>query len=517
MVEIEQLSVAPDGSIHPIPSLAQLHREFEQIRLRAQAYSERSGTVVVVQGLGFVGSAVAAVVSAARDDAGSPRHFVIGVDLATPAAFWKVAKMNAGQVAFASPDPELSALIHEGANVARNLVATAVADSYALADVIVVDLPFDAADRFELSASDIAVRLQPFEAGLRTVAEKMKPDALVLVETTVPVGTCERIVRPLMESVRKSRGIDVPMRLAHAYERVMPGPRYVDSIRRFWRTFAGIDAASASSAREFLSSFIDTSAYPLCELHDTKASELAKVLENSYRAVNIAFIYEWTLFAEEIGVDLFEVVNSIRIRRGTHDNMRFPGFGVGGYCLTKDSLLAQWSATELLDTGVVLQMTLDALRINQEMPLHTRDLLLQLTGGTLAEVPVTIAGVSYIAEVGDTRNSPTEILADALEEMGVALTVSDPCLGRWEERPNVLFLSDFAESVRGARAIVFTVPHRSYTELAADDLLKAAPSLQYVVDAFNVIGDETAEHLRSRGVRVAGVGKGHWRKRGYNR
>ena len=109
----------------------------------------------------------------------------------------------------------------------------------------------------------------------------------------------------------------------------MPGPRYIDSIRRFWRTYAGIDQPSTERARAFLSTFIQTGEFALWPLGDTASSELGKVLENSYRAANIALIHEWTLFAEKAGINLWAVVDSIRVRKGTHDNMRYPGFGVG--------------------------------------------------------------------------------------------------------------------------------------------------------------------------------------------
>ncbi len=160
----------------------------------------------------------------------------------------------------------------------------------------------------------------------------------------------------------------------------MPGPSYVDSIRAFWRSFAGVDRESAAAASNFLLGFVDTAAAPPWELDDTVSSELGKLLENSYRSMNIAFIYEWTLLAESIGVNLFEVVDAIRVRKGTHDNMRYPGFGVGGYCLTKDSLLAQWGARHLLGSEVELEMTLAALKTNHLMPLHTAALVRELIG-----------------------------------------------------------------------------------------------------------------------------------------
>jgi nucleotide sugar dehydrogenase len=292
----------------------------------------------------------------------------------------------------------------------------------------------------------------------------------------------------------------------------MPGPRYIASIRRFWRTFSGIDSVSAERAREFLASFIDTDDFPLRELGNPVASEMAKILENSYRAANIAFIHEWTLLAERAGVNLWEVVDSIRVRKGTHDNMRYPGFGVGGYCLTKDSLLAQWSATHLFKMDHVLEVTMKALQINYRMPLHTFDLLKDLCGGELKDKRILVCGISYLPDVADTRNSPTDIFVDALSAAGAHWSAHDPCLQFWPEYPDARLVDDLDSALRETEAVVFAVPHVAYRELSAD----CFPKPLLIVDANNVLDDTKAAALHGRGHRLLGVGKGHWKKLGYD-
>jgi UDP-N-acetyl-D-glucosamine dehydrogenase len=510
-------SRAPDGSSFPVPAPAEIASDFAGIRRQAEAHRSAGGKVVVVQGLGFVGAAVAAVIAGARDGAGQPLHFVIGTDLASPGSYWKVAKINAGLAPIQSPDPELDALIALGVREAGNLRATASEEAYGLADAIVIDLPLDVTGWGEEPGAQtrIDIRLPMFEEALRTIGSRMRADALVIVETTVPIGVCEKVALPILTRCREERGIAEPVLLAHAYERVMPGPRYVDSIRKFWRSYSGIDARSAEAAGAFLESFIDTTGWPLWRLRDTNSSEMAKLLENSYRAVNIAFIQEWTLLAERIGVNLFEVVESVRVRKGTHDNIRYPGFGVGGYCLTKDSLLAQWSATNLFDSPIELSVTLEALRINRKMPLHTMELAAAAAGGSLEGKRILVAGISYLPEVADTRNTPTEILVDALAGAGAHPVAHDPYVRFWPERPAVEIADDFGKALAGCDGLILAVPHRIFCELDAERILAAGPRLRFVVDAQNVIADETAARLHGGGVRVAGVGKGHWRTLGY--
>ena len=101
---------------------------------------------------------------------------------------------------------------------------------------------------------------------------------------------------------------------------------------------------------------------------------MAKVMENSYRAMNIAFAQEWSRFAEEAGVNIYEVVNAIRMRP-THANLMLPGIGVGGYCLTKDPLLASWSKLNLFNSEEPLSQSEMGVRINDQMPLFAFNFL----------------------------------------------------------------------------------------------------------------------------------------------
>jgi nucleotide sugar dehydrogenase len=506
-------AVAPDGESFAIPPREEIEATAAAIVLQARAAGR---PIVVVQGLGFVGAAVSAVVSNAVDERGAPRYFVIGTDLADPAGYWKIGKVEAGASPFSSPDPELERMIGKAAREHRNLRATASTSVYALADVVIVNVPLDVEDRTNTDRAAIGVRMGHFEVAMRSIGRVMREDALVIVETTVPIGTTRKVVQRILEEERAARGITTPALVAHSYERVMPGPRYIDSIRKFWRTFAGVDERSSAKARAFLSTIIDTAAFPLYELGDPTASELGKVLENSYRAANIAFIHEWSLAAEQLGVNLFEVVESVRVRKGTHDNLRYPGFGVGGYCLTKDSLLAQWSIGAMFGANVELGVTLRALDINYHMPLHTLGLARQLCGGSLAGKRVVACGVSYLADMPDTRSSPTELFLDALAKEGGVGVAHDPSVKWWPERPDIAVHQDLAACLAGADVLVLAVPHRAYVGMSAADWHALLPAGAVIVDAQNLLSDAKAAELHASGHRLLGVGKGHWKTKGYH-
>ena len=514
-VQGSSLSVAPDGTTYVLPRPAEIQNHFKELSYKAVRHQQQDRRVVVVQGLGFVGAAVAAVIAGKKLTDGNPLYFVIGVDLALPSCYWKVGKVNDGECPYPSPDSELNRLFSSAVLEQKNLMATSSEEAYSLADIIVVDVPLDITDTGENSPKNLNLNLDAFEAAIRTIGRSMKSDALVIVETTMPIGTMNEIVLPILKKERELRGINHPIYLAHVYERVMPGPNYAGSICRFWRTFSGIDHDSALMTRAFLESFVDVSSYPLCELETPPHSEMAKLLENSYRAVNIAFIYEWTLMAETTGINLFAVIDSIRVRKGTHDNIRYPGFGVGGYCLPKDPLLAQWSLHQFFKSDLVLETTMQALEINRKMPLHTFRLLTQLAGTSLSNQKVVVCGLTYLPEVPDTRNSPTEVLVDKLCEVGARVLVHDPIVTRWNERPRVDLTNDL-DDLRDAYALVFAVPHLVYRELATEDLLLIVGSCPVIVDAQNILSDDKARILHNAGCRIAGVGKGHWRTKGYH-
>ncbi len=507
-----KISRSSTGKVYEIPSKEELKQEYISIKNNALEFikTNKNRKIVVIQGLGFVGSAMAAVVADAKDSTGDLKYFVIGVDIPTPDAYWKIGMLNEGLCPVVSEDEKLGNAIYRGVKIKKNLITTASEEVYELADIIIVDVQLDVKNRIFTEVKNIEISMEGFKKAIGTIGKYMKEYALVLVETTVPPGTCKKIIKPMLSEIRKNRGITNPVRVAHSYERVMPGKNYFDSIKNFWRTYAGIDEESEKIAGEFLSTIINTEKFPLSCLKDTTASELAKVLENSYRATNIALIYEWMLLCEQLELNLFDITKSIKVRKGTHDNIKDPGFGVGGYCLPKDSFLAQWAACNLFSSDVVLNMTMDAMNINHNMPKHTFDLLKNSFNNYLQGKKVLICGISYLQDVADTRNSPTAMLIDLiLDGKGVPI-VHDPFINYWPERPDITMVSDIFLAVKDVDAVVFAVPHSFYLNLDISKLINEMKHPLIVIDAQNIITDDEAIELHKVRCYVKGVGKGHW-------
>jgi nucleotide sugar dehydrogenase len=284
--------------------------------------------------------------------------------------------MNQGQFPFPTTDQKLEQAVAL-ARESGNLAATDDENVYAMASVILIDVNFD----LDRSSETPRFAMEPFRAALASIGKRMRPNALVIVETTVPPGTCAKVVAPELADHLRQRGLpDDQFLLAHAYERVMPGDSYFDSIVNFWRVYSGHTPEAADACESFLADLVNVDEYPLRRLESTTASETAKVLENSYRAVTIALMEEWGRFAELAGIDLFEIVSAIRLRP-THSNMRTPGLGVGGYCLTKDPLFAVVAARDLFGADDMrFSFSERAVEVNAAMPYRACERLKQQFG-----------------------------------------------------------------------------------------------------------------------------------------
>ncbi len=421
---------------------------------------QQTRQTVCVQGLGFVGSAMSLAIASAKDSNNEPLYNVIGVDVPNEAGYKKATSINDGIFPFENNDRKLEEA-QKDAYKNGNLWATTEAAYFQYADVVVVDINLDV--KYTESHEPI-LDLGLFKEAMHTLGKYIQPGTLIVVETTVPPGTCEKVVYPIILEEFLKRDIDKKeIFIAHSYERVMPGENYFDSIVNFWRVYSGIDEASADKCQKFLESVISTENYPLTRLEKTTATEIAKVLENSYRAATIAFIEEWGRFAEAVNVDLFEVINAIRMRP-THSNMRQPGFGVGGYCLTKDPYFAPLAAKEIFGLdNMEFPFSTQAVKVNNAMPLVSLNKIETLLGGSLRGKRILILGVSYRQDVGDTRYSPTEIFVKEAKKRGAEIICQDPLVDYWYEM-DMKVLSD-VPAFDGYDAVVFTVQHKQYEEI----------------------------------------------------
>jgi len=529
-------SVSPDGEKFPLPSEADYAREYQRLEKLVEHHRGEGREIVVVIGVGFVGAVMAAVVADTVDKkTGRPNKFVIGMQRPSPRSFWKIHYLNRGVSPVKAEDPEVDRIISRCVNEKKTLTATFTNDVLKLADVVVVDVQCDylKADLGNLRSgrTDMAALEKSFEV----IGQLIAPHCLVLIETTVAPGTTEYVAYPILKRAFEERGLNAEPLLAHSFERVMPGRNYVASIRDFWRVCSGVNAEARARVEKFLREVLNTEQFPLTVLDRPLESETCKIVENSYRATILAFLDEWSTFAERNGVDLVKVIQAIKMRP-THSNIIFPGPGIGGYCLPKDGGLGMWAYRHLMGfDDELFKITPLAIDINDTRALRvaglTRDALRNMGRG-VAAARITLLGCAYREDVGDTRYSGCELIVRKLTEMGGDMRVHDPYVTHWweieaqdtypapgqswarffrnQERLKELRVqSDLTAALRDADAVIFAVRHKPYLELMPEEVVRMAGKPCAVVDCFGILDDAKIKRYFELGCEVKGLGRGH--------
>ncbi len=531
-----EYSVSPSGEKFAIPGRDEYTPEMERLEKLAAAARAEGKEIVVVMGVGFVGAVMAAIIADTVDKkTGKPSKFVIGCQRPSTRSYWKIPMLNRGQSPVKAEDPEVNPMIARCVNDKKTLVATFNSDCLKLADCVVVDVQCDYSKKSLGNLRTGQAEMGALEATIKTIGEKVQPHCLTLIETTVAPGTTEFVAWPIMKKAFKARGIQTEPLLAHSFERVMPGREYVSSIRDFWRVCSGCNAEARQRVEKFLREVLNTEDYPLTVMDRPIESETTKIVENSYRATILAYLHEWSLFAERNGVDLIKVIKAIKMRP-THSNIIFPGPGIGGYCLPKDGGLGYWAYKHILGfEDDIFKITTTAIDINDTRGLHvatlTRDALRNM-GRYIAGANVLLCGASYRQDVADTRYSGSEIVVRKLTEMGAEMRVHDPYLEHWyelenqdeypapghswsrffrnqEELVHLRVQHDLAAALKGAEAMILAVPHEPYLNLDPDQIVRWAGAPLAVIDCFGILNDEQIRRYFELGCEVKALGRGH--------
>lgn len=446
---------------------------------------------IVVIGMGYVGIPVAALF------ADVPGFKVVGVQRKSKRSGWKIEWLNKGKNPIGGDEPGLSELIARVVKKGTFMVAEDIA-TCADAEAILIDVqtPVD------------AEKVPNYES-LREVSEEigkcMRSGLLVVIESTVAPGTTKNIVKPILE---KSSGMKAgkDFSLAFCYERVMVG-RLIKNIVDLPRIIGGIDEESTERAMELYGHIVKAKLCPT----DALTAEVAKVVENTYRDVNIAFSNEVALICESLGVDAYavrELVNTLPNDPSSPSsnpvrNMLFPGSGVGGHCLPKDPWLLKYGLDNYGRFKFFPKVIVDSRAVNDAMPSHVVDLVedaLAEHGKKLKGAKVAILGVAFLENSDDTRNTPSATLYYELKKRGAKPVLHDPIVQEFE----IPFTDDLDEAVIGADAVVLATKHKEYQRLILKTLRKklATPVL---IDGRNAFDDKMA---RNAGFTYRGVGKG---------
>jgi UDP-N-acetyl-D-mannosaminuronate dehydrogenase len=490
---VAEYSVSPDGEKFYLPGPGDDEKEAKRLQAIVRDQRALGREIVVVMGVGFVGAAMAAVVADTEDENGEPTKFVIGMQRPSTRSYWKIPLLNRGMAPVQSEDEELEPMIARCVNEKKTLTATFTYEVLKLADVVVSDVQCDYLKESFGNVRDGQTDMVALENSLEIVAEHIPPDTLVIIETTVAPGTTEQVAYPIMRKVFRKR------------------------------------------VEKFLREVVNTEEYQLTVLDRPIESETAKIIENSFRATILAFLDEWSIFAERNGVDLIKVIEAIKVRP-THNNIIFPGPGIGGYCLPKDGGLGVWAYRHIHGfEDDIFKITPLAIDINDTRGLHvaqlTRDAMRNMSR-PLAAAEILVLGASYREDVGDTRYSGSELVVRRLTEMGAELRAHDPYVQHWwefekqDEYPSpthslkrffrnqdklvaLRIERDLKKALAGADAVIFAVRHRAYLDLDPDEVVETAGGPLAVIDCFGILDDERIKRYFELGCEVKGLGRGH--------
>ncbi|MEQ4209957.1 nucleotide sugar dehydrogenase [Actinopolymorpha sp. B9G3] len=350
-------------------------------------------------------------------------------------------------------DADIAAMLRAGFTVTADEAALATADVI----VICVPTPLDEDGGPDLAAVALAAEM---------VARQLRRGMLVVLESTTYPGTTDEVVRPILEKSGLRAGIDFS--LAFSPERIDPGnPTY--GLRNTPKVVGGQTSACTERAEEFYTKICDR----VVRAKGTREAEMAKLLENTYRHVNIALVNEMAIFCHELGIDLRDAIYAAATKPFGFQAFH-PGPGVGGHCIPIDPNYLSYKVKRL---GYPFRFVELAQEINQRMPAYVAQRVQDLVndaGKSVKGSTVLILGVTYKANVADQRESPARPVARRLRRMGANLVFHDPHVESWlvddEEIPRVHALD---EGLRTADVTLLLQAHTAYnpTTLAAARLL----------------------------------------------
>ena len=260
------------------------------------------------------------------------------------------------------------------------------------------------------SVDDAIVDLSYVEDAANVIVPHLKKGNLVILESTVPPGTSENLVAPIIEKSGLKVGVD--LYLAHCPERVLPGSTLHELIHNN-RVVGGVDSSSAEVAKEFYQTFVSGA----ISTTDANTAEMVKLTENIYRDVNIALANELADICEKSGINIWEVIGLANLHPRV--NVHMPGPGVGGHCISVDPwfIISKFKK----ETRIIKQARV----INDSKPAAVVNKVAKILDGIETPV-VTVLGVAYKGNIDDTRESPANKVVELLEAYNVAYRVYDP-------------------------------------------------------------------------------------------
>lgn len=345
------------------------------------------GKKIVVLGMGYVGLPLAIILAKAG-------HQVIGVDIKKEI----VKAINEGLLPIKERDIDK---IFAEEKVKQNLT---VSEKPCDADVFIVSVPTPLESRRKVADLSYVI------SAVESILPFLKRGNLVIIESTIPPLTCRDIIKPLIEKSTKLK-IGEDIFLAHCPERILPGNTFYEIVHNN-RVIGSIDPKSAHMAKEIYSSFVKGN----IDIVDDITAEMVKLMENTYRDVNIALANEFSLIGETLGIDIKKAIELAN--KHPRVNILSPGIGVGGHCLPKDP----WFLIQVSPKNTILISA--ARRVNEDMPEKVASKIRKALKD-IDNPKIVALGMTYKPDSDDLRESPALEIIQILREEGYNITGYD--------------------------------------------------------------------------------------------
>jgi UDP-N-acetyl-D-mannosaminuronic acid dehydrogenase len=450
-----------------------------------------------VIGMGYVGIPAAALFADSRTF-----EHVYGFQRDSPSSGYKIAMLNRGESPLKGEEPGLEELLKKVVGAGK-FACTSDFSKIAEMDAVTLSIqtPFKNKD-------DLIPDFSALYDGIRNVARNLKPGMLVVLESTITPGTTTGPARAMLEE-ESGLVAGEDFALAHAPERVMVG-RLLRNIREHDRIVGGIDAASTARATELYAPVLTLGkVIPMT----ATAAEVTKTAENTFRDLQIAAANELALYCEAMGVNFYDVragVDSLK-GEGITRAMLWPGAGVGGHCLTKDTYhlergVQQLGKDQLDYPAGERSLFVLARTINDFMPRHMVRLTLEglaWAGTPVKGAKIALLGWAFLANSDDTRNTPSEPYRDDLLAYGATVAVHDPFVAH---APGVALTPSLEDTIRGADGVIVFAGHHQYRSLDASRVkMLTGKKHPVIVDGRNIIDPDA---WIGAGFIYKGIGRG---------
>ncbi len=423
---------------------------------------------ISIIGLGFIGLPLFVYLNSKLNNQ------IIGIDKKSLSTEDKFLKLRKGINPIKSNDEIFDKLVKKISK--KKLSLSTNINDIKKTQVVVVSIGFDLTKRNPINN---------LKKLFKQIGEVIEENTLIIFETTVLPGTSENVILPILKKEVEKRDLDFgKIYFSYSFERIMPGKNYIKSLNSN-RCYSSKDSKSKKETLSFLKLFIDTKKNKLDYFDNFIDCETTKIIENSYRALNIAFIDEWVRFGDENNLDTNKILSVIR-RRKTHSNIMRPGIGVGGYCLTKDLLFGNLSNIYFRKKKIDFPLTLKAKLINQNMFKTSLDFIKKNVN--IKNKRILILGVSYKEDVFDLRLSPSMDLVKSLMKYTKKVFLYDPFL---EITNNSKFLNKIP-SFKNFDIIIFSNAHEQIKNISFKQFARKA----YYFDLNNVLSFKMISKFR---------------------